>query len=61
MQLLGYENNFQLSILAKIKGDACDVHNLHVTCRGLYNTQGTNNLGISNILSLTGLLLEEME
>ena len=36
MQLLGYENNFQLSILAQIKGDACDVHNLHVTCRGLY-------------------------
>jgi len=37
MQLLGYENNFQLSILAQIKGDACDVHNLHVTCRGLYS------------------------
>ena len=36
MQLLGYENNFQLSILAQIKGDACDVHNLHVTCKGLY-------------------------
>ena len=36
MQLLGYENNFQLSILAQIKGDACDVHNLHVTCRGLW-------------------------
>ena len=39
MQLFGYKNSFQLFILAEIEGDACDVHILHLTCKGLYTRQ----------------------